>query len=427
MDDVSVCILAAAQSSEIHLVTANVGETVTLHCFYKGNLARYFMWYKQTMGDNPQILSVFYKYNKNATFYHEFKGNTRFSVQSGEGMNHLKISDMQLSDSATYYCGNSYANQVEFEEGAILIVKGSGSRNMSVLQQPVSESVQPGDSVTLNCTIHTETCAGEHSVYWFRHGSGESRPGIIYINGDRHDQVNKEVCSDSQPDRAEKIYTQNSQTVEVRTGDTITLQCSNVTTVVGHTAWFKQVNGSEPVCISSMYGFNSTPDLHNGFQRSHLEMFSNNTSIFLKITKVEIADCGLYFCGLHPHSHMLFVNATVLKIQGEDDDGTMYLLPLVVILGVVTAVLLIVVLILVLKIIREAKTHNTGPDSQRQPQNDQNQDPDALNYSALNFTSKKRKMERRREKELDPHVEEGPVRVCITSCGVSDRKVQLSV
>ncbi|XP_041740568.2 uncharacterized protein LOC121572596 [Coregonus clupeaformis] len=191
MDDVSVCILAAVQSLEIPLVTANVGETVTLHCFYKGNLALYFMWYKQTMGDNLQILSVFYKYNKNATFYHEFKGNTRFSVQSGEGMNHLKISDLQHSDSATYYCGNSYANQVMFEEGAILIVKGSGSRNMSVLQQPVSESVLPGDSVTLNCTIYTETCVGEHSVYWFRHGSGESLPGIFYTDGDRRDQCEK--------------------------------------------------------------------------------------------------------------------------------------------------------------------------------------------------------------------------------------------
>ncbi|CAB1345276.1 unnamed protein product [Coregonus sp. 'balchen'] len=62
---------------------------------------------------------------------------------------------------------------------------------MSVLQQPVSESVQLGDSVTLNCTIHTETCAGEHSVYWFKHGSGESHPGIIYTHVDRSDQCER--------------------------------------------------------------------------------------------------------------------------------------------------------------------------------------------------------------------------------------------
>uniref|UniRef100_A0A4W5PFK3 Ig-like domain-containing protein n=1 Tax=Hucho hucho TaxID=62062 RepID=A0A4W5PFK3_9TELE len=149
------------------------------------------------------------------------------------------------------------------------------------------------------------------------------------------------------------------QTMEVRTGDTITLQCSNVTAAVGHTAWFKQVNGSEPVCISSMYSMN------------HSEMFSNNTTIFLKITKVEIADCGLYFCGLYPHSHMFFVNRTVYL----DDKGTMYLLPLVVILGVVTAVLLIVILILVLKIRRDTNIHNTG----RIPLHD--------NIGSVNYTS----------------------------------------
>nr|XP_023867238.1 uncharacterized protein LOC111980626 [Salvelinus alpinus] len=80
---------------------------------------------------------------------------------------------------------------VEFGEGTILIVKGSESNSKTVVHQSVSKSVQPGDSVSLNCTIHTETCAGEHSVYWFRHGSGESHPGIIYTHGDRSDQCEK--------------------------------------------------------------------------------------------------------------------------------------------------------------------------------------------------------------------------------------------
>uniref|UniRef100_A0A4W5JBV3 Immunoglobulin domain-containing protein n=1 Tax=Hucho hucho TaxID=62062 RepID=A0A4W5JBV3_9TELE len=171
-----IITLSGVQSSAMRLVSANIGDTVTLHSFHEGNLALYFFWLKQTLGDNPQLVM--------AIMHNEFKGNLHFSVQSVKGINHLRISDMQLSDSATYYCGSCISNKEEFREGAILIVKGSASRNPTVVQQSVSDSVQTGDSVTLN----TETCAGEHSVYWFRHGSGESLPGIIYTHGDRSDQ-----------------------------------------------------------------------------------------------------------------------------------------------------------------------------------------------------------------------------------------------
>ncbi|CAB1351621.1 unnamed protein product, partial [Coregonus sp. 'balchen'] len=178
---------AAAQSSAIRLTSANVGDTVTLHCFHEGDMAVIFSWYKQPFGNIPRLMSTyFFKYDSDAVFYHEFMGNPRFSVESDKGKNHLRISDMELSDSATYYCGSTYGNKMEFGEGTILIVQSPTARQF--VQQSVSKSVQLGDSVTLNCTIHTETCVGEHSVYWFRHGSGESHPGIIYTHGDRGDQ-----------------------------------------------------------------------------------------------------------------------------------------------------------------------------------------------------------------------------------------------
>ncbi|XP_020359765.2 uncharacterized protein LOC109906470 [Oncorhynchus kisutch] len=187
--------VAGTESSSISqkngLMSANVGDTVVLVCFNKGEVGVMFSWYKQTFENIPQLISTIYKYDRNATFYQEFKNNPRFSVEGGQGKNNLMIADVELSDSGTYYCGSSYGNNLEFGKGVILIIKGSDSRNMTILQQPVSESIQPGDSVTLNCTIHTETCAGEHSVYWFRHGSGESHPGIIYTHGDRSDQCEK--------------------------------------------------------------------------------------------------------------------------------------------------------------------------------------------------------------------------------------------
>eukprot|EP00063_Salmo_salar_P036631 XP_014011466.1 PREDICTED: uncharacterized protein LOC106577672 [Salmo salar] len=185
------------QSSSISqkngLMSANVGDTVVLVCFNEGDVGVMFSWYKQTFENIPQLISTLYKLDNNAEFYQEFKNNTRFSVEGGQGKNNLMIADVELSDSGTYYCGSSYGNNLEFGKGVILIIKGSDSRNMTILQQPVSESVQPGDSVTLNCTIHTETCAGEHSVYWFRHGSGESHPGILYTNGNRSDQCEKSI------------------------------------------------------------------------------------------------------------------------------------------------------------------------------------------------------------------------------------------
>uniref|UniRef100_A0A8C8FMQ3 Ig-like domain-containing protein n=1 Tax=Oncorhynchus tshawytscha TaxID=74940 RepID=A0A8C8FMQ3_ONCTS len=187
--------LVLIQACKFQPVSESVqpGDSVTLNCTIHtetcaGEHSVY--WFRHGLGESPPEI-IYTNYEKNAIFYRDFKGNPRVSVESGNGINHLKISDVQLSDSAEYYCGSSYSNMVEFAEGYILIVKGSGSRNTTVVQQPVSESVQPGDYVTLNCTIHTETCAGEHSVYWFRHGSGESHPGIIYTHGDRSDQCEK--------------------------------------------------------------------------------------------------------------------------------------------------------------------------------------------------------------------------------------------
>ncbi|KAJ8008354.1 hypothetical protein DPEC_G00103960 [Dallia pectoralis] len=96
-------------------------------------------------------------------------------------------SGQQPEDAGMYFCGVVILNYIEFGPGTLLVIKDA-ELNSTVTQQPVSESVQPGDSVTLNCTITTETCAGEHSVYWFRHDSGESHHGVIYTHGDRSGQ-----------------------------------------------------------------------------------------------------------------------------------------------------------------------------------------------------------------------------------------------
>ncbi|XP_029609819.1 uncharacterized protein LOC115194334 isoform X2 [Salmo trutta] len=175
------------------VIVTQLGQRVSLTCFCQSNLLVRVSWFKQTVGQKPLLMATSYYRTKNSFYFNnftkDFNETKRLSVERGVDSFNLTISKTESGDSATYYCGAMELGELKFGEGTVLIVKGSNS--MSVLQQPVSESVQPGDSVTLNCTLQTETCAGEHSVYWFRHGSGESHPGIIYNNEDRRDQCEK--------------------------------------------------------------------------------------------------------------------------------------------------------------------------------------------------------------------------------------------
>uniref|UniRef100_A0A4W6BIU1 Ig-like domain-containing protein n=1 Tax=Lates calcarifer TaxID=8187 RepID=A0A4W6BIU1_LATCA len=166
------------QSTTVHqdtaFISANVGDNLTLRCFYDSDAVKYY-WYKQTLGQKLQPIS---------------NDNPRFTLETNAGMNHLKISDVQPSDSATYYCARDYLFMFEFAEGTIVSVKGSGLNIQALVHQSESETIQPGGSVTLNCTVHTGTCDGEHSVYWFK-SSEESHPGLIYTHGDRNDQCER--------------------------------------------------------------------------------------------------------------------------------------------------------------------------------------------------------------------------------------------
>ncbi|XP_041841419.1 M1-specific T cell receptor alpha chain-like [Melanotaenia boesemani] len=158
------------------VIYASAGENVTLPCFYASS-AKHLSWYKQLAGEQPQIISSIYKGSANV-FYNNFKEG-RFSIHPGEDFYHLNISDVQDSDSALYFCGHTSITVTKFNKGTFLMLKESSLR--SFLQQPESESVQPGGSVSLNCTILTGTSDQEHNVYWFKRDSETSHLGTMFI------------------------------------------------------------------------------------------------------------------------------------------------------------------------------------------------------------------------------------------------------
>ncbi|XP_074479488.1 uncharacterized protein LOC141760522 [Sebastes fasciatus] len=190
MAHVTGLISSSSVRQQRGFVSANVGNSVTLQCFYEDSEPASLYWFMQTPGQKPRLISSSYMHTT-ATFYHEFKNNSRFTVDKEKSNNHLTIFDLRISDSAIYYCAASDSFALYFAEGTLVSVQGSGLNVITLVQHSSSETIQPGGSVTLNCTVHTGTCDGEHSVYWFRN-SEESHPGLIYTHGRRNDQCEKE-------------------------------------------------------------------------------------------------------------------------------------------------------------------------------------------------------------------------------------------
>uniref|UniRef100_A0A3B3DSD8 Ig-like domain-containing protein n=1 Tax=Oryzias melastigma TaxID=30732 RepID=A0A3B3DSD8_ORYME len=177
-------------NQQTDFISAHKGGTVFLPCFYEANDLIWVSWYKLTLRQKPELVCKYFRYTKETRFYHEYNENPRIILNTENQTHHLTILDLRYSDSAIYFCVANYGSEVHFKAAVTVDVKGSGLTIQTSVDQSSSENIHAGDSVTLNCTVHTGSCDGEHRVYWFR-DSGDSHPGLIYTHGGRNDQCER--------------------------------------------------------------------------------------------------------------------------------------------------------------------------------------------------------------------------------------------
>ncbi|XP_053361919.1 uncharacterized protein LOC128531795 [Clarias gariepinus] len=160
------------------LITADVGDNVILHCFrLKEETGGAIVWYKQILGHEPRVMVTI---QQESIYEDEFK-SPRFSIEKEKGSWHLKIDHVEPSDEAMYYCG--FRNFLTtFGKGSFLYVKGKPDVEVSVFQSGGLDSVPAGASVTLQCSVLSESRAAELQVLWFRAAPPQSHPQIIYTH-----------------------------------------------------------------------------------------------------------------------------------------------------------------------------------------------------------------------------------------------------
>lgn len=121
-------ILDSTQTNDANqltpVITADVGDNVTLHCFSMGDSKSHTtVWLKKRVGYNPCVMVTVSDQLK----YEDGFKLPRFGIEKKKKSCHLKIAHVEPSDEATYYCGfiPSSASSITFRNGTFLSVKGN--------------------------------------------------------------------------------------------------------------------------------------------------------------------------------------------------------------------------------------------------------------------------------------------------------------
>ncbi|XP_031707337.1 signal-regulatory protein beta-2 isoform X2 [Anarrhichthys ocellatus] len=173
--------LSAAQLSDISQPVAfqavKLGDSATIECHIKSELKKR-VWYRYTPGEGLQLVAAFNYFYNQTVFADE--SHFRYSVKFDRINSHLSISATTWEDAGTYFCGVLQFKDIQFGSGTFLMLKGA-----NVMSE--SKSVQPGDSVSLSCSVQTGRCAAQHT-------SHHSAPQLMYSSGEKTVQSEGTTC-----------------------------------------------------------------------------------------------------------------------------------------------------------------------------------------------------------------------------------------
>ncbi|XP_062844551.1 immunoglobulin lambda-1 light chain-like [Trichomycterus rosablanca] len=159
------------------VLTVKGGEKITMHCnlgTVTGSAAR---WYKQVPGEAPQFVLRNYHEWSSPRYGSGFSAPKFTSTHSSQSDYTLIISNVEVGDSAVYYCHtyDSSANEevshtVVFGQGSKLIVEDAAQPPPVVTLFPPSDEELKSSKATLVC-VSQHMSRGFANVRWLVDGS----------------------------------------------------------------------------------------------------------------------------------------------------------------------------------------------------------------------------------------------------------------
>ncbi|KAM7389139.1 hypothetical protein PAMP_023133 [Pampus punctatissimus] len=108
----------------------------------------------------------------------------------------------------------------------------AAERDAIKMWSTVSDPVRPGDSVTLQCSVVSESqnemCPGETSIYWYRAGSHASHPAFIYTDGNSRDICREKPGIHSSPKSCVYRFSKNISSSDAGTYYCAVATCGDI-------------------------------------------------------------------------------------------------------------------------------------------------------------------------------------------------------
>ncbi|XP_049895722.1 uncharacterized protein LOC126387225, partial [Epinephelus moara] len=158
--------------------TVEVGDDVTLNCTRQTSINQETLfWIRLVSGKTPEFLGGTFAFD-----YKDVNKTPHITAKQEPGSFILHIHETKLSDTGLYYCLKVNVLDMTFSKSTLLRVKGP-EPDITAVTQDLSDPVRPGDSVTLQCSVLSDSEKKTCLVYWFRAASDESHPSFIYTHG----------------------------------------------------------------------------------------------------------------------------------------------------------------------------------------------------------------------------------------------------
>ncbi|XP_062249547.1 uncharacterized protein LOC133958657 [Platichthys flesus] len=175
--------------------TADVGDEVKLTCHrQKTDFGAKLFWIRLVSGNLPEFLG--------GTYYYDHTGvnkTPQFTVKQEPESFVLYINKAEPSDAGVYYCIQQKNLDLKLLIGTYLKIKGPEPDITAVIQVCPSDPVGSGDSVTLQCSVLSDsdnhTCPTYDKLYWFR--AYESHPSLVYVHGSSGDECDGSLEANS--------------------------------------------------------------------------------------------------------------------------------------------------------------------------------------------------------------------------------------